>query len=437
MHSTDSNKFSLSPKRTSSAARPGGSPLGGRVTLAAVIVVLIMAACRSMPEKPAAPPAAPPVPTPQQPATPAEPPPAVTPAPSPAAAGHLRRGNWTELPGWRDDDPAAVWDALLASCGPLKTQEAWRTVCTAALTAPRPDRERARRFFELNFIPYQLLQPDGGSEGLATGYYEPLLRGSRKPTARYRYPIYGTPDDLISIDLPAFGIESRESRLRGRLDGKRVVPYFDRAQIESAAAPLRGREIAWVDDPVELFFLQIQGSGRLDLDGGGVMRVGFAEHNGQPYRSIGRLLIDRGELPAERTSMQGIKAWAQQNPDKLREVLDYNPRYIFFRELPAGLSGPLGALGVPLTARRSIAVDPRFVPLGAPVFLATTWPLSNKPLNQLMLAQDTGSAIRGAVRADFFWGYGDDAGREAGRMKQALRLWVLLPQGYPVGNAAD
>lgn len=434
MHSTDSNKFPLSPKETSSGAPPKGTSSGAHVTFAAVIVVLIMAACRSMPEKPAAPPVAPTVPTPQQPATPAEPPPAAAPVPPPAAAGHLRRGNWTELPGWRDDDPAAAWDALLASCGPLKTQEAWRAVCTAALAAPRPDRERARRFFELNFIPYQLLQPEGGSEGLATGYYEPLLRGSRKPTARYRYPIYGTPDDLISIDLPAFGVESRESRLRARLDGKRVVPYFDRAQIESSAAPLRGREIAWVDDPVELFFLQIQGSGRLDLEGGGVMRVGFAEHNGQPYRSIGRLLIDRGELPAERASMQGIKAWAQQNPDKLREVLDYNPRYIFFRELPAGLSGPLGALGVPLTARRSIAVDPRFVPLGAPVFLATTWPLSNKPLNQLMLAQDTGSAIRGAVRADFFWGYGDDAAREAGRMKQALRMWVLLPQTYPVAE---
>lgn len=420
MHNAHSNKFP------------------SHATLAALIVVLIMAACRALPEKPAAPP--PPVPA-QAPSAPQATPPAET-APavtsvSPPASTHLRRGHWTELPGWRDDDPAAAWDALLASCGPLKTQEAWRAVCSAALGTARPDRERARRFFELNFIPYQLLQPDGGVEGLATGYYEPLLHGSRKPTARYRYPVYGPPDDLISIDLPAFGVESRESRLRARLDGKRVVPYFDRAQIESGAAPLRGREIAWVDDPVELFFLQIQGSGRLELDGGGVLRVGFADHNGQPYRSIGRLLIDRGELPAERASMQGIKAWAQQNPDKLREVLDYNPRYIFFRELPAGIGGPLGALGVPLSARRSIAVDPRFVPLGAPVFLATTWPLSNKPLNQLMLAQDTGSAIRGAVRADFFWGYGDDAAREAGRMKQTLRLWVLLPQDYPVGNAAD
>lgn len=427
MHRSDFNKFPPPPKRTSS---------GALITLTVVVVALVMAACRSTPDKPAAPPALPPpvaavTPAPAQPALLPEPASAVR-ATAPITGSHLRRGNWTDLPGWREDDPAAAWEALLTSCGALKTQEAWRAVCATALAAPRPDRERARRFFELNFLPYQLLQSDGGAEGLATGYYEPLLRGSRKPTARYRYPVYGVPDDLISIDLPAFGIDARESRLRARLDGKRVVPYFDRAQIEAGAAPLRGREIAWVDDPVELFFLQIQGSGRLDLDGGGVLRLGFADHNGHPYRSIGRLLIDRGELPAERASMQGIKAWAQQNPDKLREVLDYNPRYIFFRELPAGLVGPLGALGVPLTARRSIAVDPRFVPLGAPVFLATTWPLSSKPLQQLMLAQDTGSAIRGAVRADFFWGYGDDAGREAGRMKQTLRMWVLLPQGYPV-----
>ncbi len=354
------------------------------------------------------------------------------PATPPLAGAHLRRATWADLPGWRNDDPAAAWDALLTSCRTLKTQQAWQAVCAAALAAPRPDRERARQFFELHFIPHQLLQPDGGSEGLATGYYEPLLRGSRTATARYRYPLYGVPEDLLGVDLPAFGIASRESRLRARLEGKRVLPYFERAQIEAGAARLRGREIAWVDDAVELFFLQIQGSGRLELEGGGVMRVGYADHNGHPYRSIGRLLIDRGELAPERASMHGIKAWAQQNPQKLREVLDHNPRYIFFRELPAGLSGPLGALGLPLTARRSVAVDPRYVPLGAPVFLATTWPLSAKPLNQLMLAQDTGTAIRGAVRADFFWGYGDDAGREAGRMKQALRMWVLLPQDYPL-----
>jgi len=418
MHRPDFNKFPL------------------RIALAALAATLAIAACESTPDKPGAePPGAPaPKPAPPQPEPLPEPPPATAPTP-PLATGHLRRSQWSELPGWHDDDPAAAWSAFLASCGVLKSQDAWRAVCTDAQATPAPDREQARRFFESRFLPYRLLQPDGGSGGLATGYYEPMLRGSRTPTARYRFPLYGVPDDLLALDLPAFGIAARESRLRARLDGRRVVPYFDRAQIEAGAAPLHGREIAWVEDPVELFFLQIQGSGRIALDGSGVMRVGFADHNGHPYRSIGRLLIDRGELPPERASMQGIKAWARQHPDRLREVLDHNPRYIFFRELPAGTGGPLGALGVPLTARRSIAADPRYVPLGAPVFLATTWPLSTRPLQQLMLAQDTGSAIRGAVRADFFWGYGKDAGREAGRMKQPLRMWLLLPRDYPLSGA--
>ena len=407
-----------------------------RLMVSALLAAAMLLACRATPEKPAAPSVAAPAVTPAPPAQQAEPPPATQPTP-PLTGNHLRRGSWNDLPGWRSDDPAAAWSALLTSCGALRTQDAWRQVCAAALALQRPDREQARHFFETQFMPYQLLQADGAVEGLATGYYEPLLRGSRTQTARYRFPIYGVPDDLLTLDLPAFSAEPRDARARARLDGKRVVPYFDRAQIEASSAPLRGREIAWVDDLVELFFLQIQGSGRLDLEDGSVMRVGYADHNGHGYRSIGRLLIDRGELTPDRASMQGIKAWAQQNPDKLRAVLDYNPRYVFFRELPQGLGGPLGAQGVPLTARRSIAIDPRFVPLGAPVFLSTTWPLSTKPLNQLMLSQDTGSAIRGAVRADFFWGYGDEAGREAGRMKQALRMWLLLPRGYPVSGIAD
>jgi membrane-bound lytic murein transglycosylase A len=417
--------------------KPDCNKLPLRTLLAALAGASVLVACRATPEKPAEPPT-PPAAVAPAPATPAQPEaPVIVQQTPPLPANHLRRGAWNDLPGWRDDDPAAAWNALLTSCSTLKTQEPWRAVCAAATALQRPNREQARRFFETQFNPYQLLQPDGGVEGLATGYYEPLLRGSRTPTTRYRYPVYGVPDDLLALDLPAFSAEPRDSRARARIDGKRVVPYFDRAQIEAGTAPVRGKEIAWVDDPVELFFLQIQGSGRLDLEDGGVLRLGYADHNGHPYRSIGRLLIDRGELTADRASMQGIKAWAQQNPAKLRAVLDFNPRYVFFRELPQGLGGPLGAQGVPLTARRSIAVDPRFVPLGSPVFLATTWPLSAKPLNQLMLAQDTGSAIRGAVRADFFWGYGDDAGREAGRMKQPLRMWVLLPRGYPLNGAAD
>lgn len=362
---------------------------------------------------------------------PAPPPPRETPPPRPPApveAGELRRATWSDLPEWRAEDPAQAWEAFLASCRVLEKQESWRNVCTAAASIRNPGSETARRFFEANFTPYQLLRADGGDEGLITGYYEPQLRGSRRATARYRYPLYGVPDDLLEVDLADAYPELKGSRLRGRLDGRRVVPYYDRAQIGQGRAPLAGREIAWVDDAVELFFLQVQGSGRIALDSGETLRVGYADHNGFPYRSIGRHLVERGELPLEKASMQGIQAWARANPEKLTELLNHNARYVFFRELPAGLPGPIGSLGVPLTSRRSVAVDPALVPLGAPVYIATTWPLSSRPLNRLMLAQDTGSAIRGAVRADFFWGFGEEAAREAGRMKQPLRMWVLLPK---------
>jgi membrane-bound lytic murein transglycosylase A len=310
-------------------------------------------------------------------------------------------------------------------------RDPWRGVCAFAQQSGMPDRETARRFFEANFTPFQVVNPDGSSEGLITGYYEPLLQGSRRPSERYRHPLYAVPDDLLVIDLGDVYPELKSMRLRGRLEGRRVVPYYDREQIENGKAPVRGREIAWVDDAIDLFFLQIQGSGRIQLEDGKMLRVGYADQNGHPYRSIGRWLVEHGELPLERASMQGIKAWARQNQERLIELLHHNARYVFFRELPGDLRGPLGALGVPLTAERSVAVDPRFVPLGAPVYVATTWPNSTKPLNRMMLAQDTGGAIQGAVRADFFWGYGPDAAREAGRMKQSLRMWALLPNGYP------
>ncbi|HEY7657684.1 MAG TPA: murein transglycosylase A [Burkholderiales bacterium] len=374
----------------------------------------------------------------QPPPVPPAPPPREAPPPKPTAAGEagvLRQATWNDLPGWRTDEPSEAWAAFVRGCQALETQGAWREVCAAAAGIGSPGRDAARIFFEAHFRPFQMLRTDGGDEGLITGYYEPLLRGSRTATSRYRYPLYGVPDDLLEIDLAEAYPELKGLRLRGRLDGKRVVPYYDRAQIGQGHAPLAGREIAWVDDAVELFFLQVQGSGRIVLESGETLRIGYADHNGFPYRSIARHLAERGELPLEKASMQGIQAWARANPGKLTELLNHNARYIFFRELPAGQPGPLGSLGVPLTPRRSVAVDPGFVPLGAPVYIATTWPLSSRPLNRLMVAQDTGSAIRGAVRADYFWGYGEEAAREAGRMKQPLRLWVLFPNGYRIQDS--
>ncbi len=282
---------------------------------------------------------------------------------------------------------------------------------------------------------------DGSDVGRATGYYEPLLKGSRVRTDRYRYPLYAPPDDLLTIELGEILPELKTERVRGRLDGKRVVPYWSRAEIEAGKASLSGRELVWVDDPVEAFFLQIQGSGHVELADRSTVRIGYADQNGHPYRSIGRVLIERGELTLETASMQGIKAWGRQHPDKLPFLLDENPSYVFFREIAAdsenGIDGPIGALGVPLAAGRAIAVDPRFLPLGAPMFLATTEPLSSTPLQRLVLAQDTGGAIRGALRADFFWGLGDDAGRNAGRMNQSGRIWLLWPNAAALPGVAQ
>ena len=366
--------------------------------------------------------------------------PAVGPAPkvqpTPAlAAPALREASWSDLPGWREDDAALAWDAFLRSCGAIGSNMGWQGVCDAAQALANPDRQLARNFFEAHFKPYRVVDAEGYDEGLITGYYEPLLRGSRTPDSRYRYPVYGVPDDLLIIDLAKLYPELQGKRLRGRVEGRRVVPYYDRAQIERGSAALAGKELVWVDDPIELFFLQIQGSGRVVLDTGEILRLGYADHNGYPYHSIGKQLVDQGDLPLERASMQGIKEWARRNPGRVRELLDHNASYVFFRELPGDTPGPIGALGVPLTPRRSLAVDKRVVPLGAPVFIATTYPLTDAPLNRLMLAQDTGGAIRGAVRADFFWGFGEDAAREAGRMKQALRMWVLLPHDYTMPAA--
>lgn len=275
-----------------------------------------------------------------------------------------------------------------------------------------------------------MLNPDGTDQGLITGYYEPLLSGSRTRSARFSYPLYGVPDDLLVVDLGGIFPELTNLRLRGRIEGRKVLPYYSRAEIEQGRAPLQGREILWVDSAMDLFFLHIQGSGRVELPNGEIVKIGYAEHNGHPYKSVARLLVERDELPMEKASMQGIKSWAQQNPERLTGLLHENARYIFFRELPAGQPAPLGSLGVPLTAGRSLAIDPRAIPQGAPVFVSTSWPNSARTLNRLMLAQDTGSAIKGGVRADFFWGFGHDAAELAGKMKQSGKLWVLLPNGY-------
>ncbi len=354
--------------------------------------------------------------------------------PAPVAAPVFSRSyvaaTWADLPGWGDDDVAAAWPAFLQSCRGMRSKPhgpGWKRVCDLAAAADGKPGHDARRFFEQHLSPYAVTNGDGVASGLVTGYYEPLLRGSRLRSKAYSQPVRGVPDDLLTIDLSAVFPELKDKRVRGRLEGNKVLPYWSRAEIEARGDSLRSKNLLYVDDAIELFFLQVQGSGRVQLPDGGMVRLNYADQNGHPYQSIGKALVERGELKLEEASMQGIQSWARANPARLDALLNTNPSYVFFREVPNSDGGPLGALGVPLTAERSIAVDPRAVPLGSPVFLATTRPNTATPMNRLVMAQDTGGAIKGAVRADFFWGFGKAAGEQAGRMKQSGRVWVLLP----------
>ncbi|AGW92060.1 MULTISPECIES: murein transglycosylase A [Cupriavidus] len=317
--------------------------------------------------------------------------------------GRLQAANWNEIGGWTQDDVRAAWPALQASCQALKKRAEWSRACAAGMMVDAGDLDAMRAYFESNFQPFRVVNGDGTDSGLITGYYEPILHGSRTRQGRYQVPLYRKPAQFGNRPLPG------------------------RAELLQNPA-MRGNELVWVDDPVEAAFLQIQGSGRIRMADGTMVRVGFGGTNDQPFRSIGKWLLDRGEITPAQATMQGIKAWARANPWRVEEMLNINPRFVFFRELPPNNDGPVGALGVPLTAERSIAVDPATIPLGVPVFLSTTRPLSTEPIQRLMFAQDTGSAIKGGVRADFFWGAGDAAGETAGRMKQGGRMWVLMPR---------
>lgn len=342
----------------------------------------------------------------------------------------LKPSRWEAIDGLQEDNLTAAWNAWQHSCSGLKSKPQWQAACAAAGNLSNPSQAQILAYLTEQFDVYQANNADSTDTGLITGYYAPMLKASRSRTGPYQQPLYRQPDDLIAVDLSEIYPELKYKRLRGKLQGNKLIPYLTRAEIESAQTPLGGKELAWVSDPVDAFFLQIQGSGLLQLDNGEQIHVGYADQNGHTYNSIGRVLIERGELTADKASMQGIKQWAVNNPGKLRELLNNNPSYVFFRELPSDLPGPLGALGVPVSAERSVAIDPKFIPLGAPVFLSTTQPNTDKPLKRLMMAQDTGGAIKGGIRADFFWGTGEKAGQLAGAMKQKGKIWVLLPKGF-------
>lgn len=360
--------------------------------------------------------------------TPELPPPPIEQLPPLTEVEPLLPVGWDQVEGWSSDDPTAALAVFQQSCKATARRIRWQVVCAEAVKIDLVDEQVARDFFETFFQPFQVRNEDGSIEGMITGYYGPELPGSRVPTDKYRYPLYSQPSDLLIVDLDEIYPELNNYRLRGRVVGNRVVPYFERSQIDNGENPLVGHELFWVEDPVDLFFLHIQGSGRIRLPNGELVMVNYANQNGHRYRSIGKLLLERNAMTRDQMSMQNIRRWVEQNPEAGKKLLAENPSYVFFRELSSDFTSPPGALGIPLTARRSLAVDPRTIPLGAPVFLATTFPGKAEPLQQLMVAQDTGGAIKGRVRADFFWGMGNEAGAIAGRMKQQGRLWLLLPK---------
>jgi membrane-bound lytic murein transglycosylase A len=350
-----------------------------------------------------------------------------------------------DLPGWEKDLLAAALPALRRSCDVVEswadarvadaltltmTPERWRPFCEGLAEIGPQHEGSIRALIAAELRPYAISNR-GDSTGLFTGYYEPTLNGSRQPTERFRFPLYQRPAELVTVDLGEFREDLRGRRLAGRVDGGVLAPYFDRAEIEAGELSSRGLELVWVDDPYDAFFLHVQGSGRVELADGGFLRVGYAGQNGHPYFAIGKELVDRGALTLEEVSLQTIRAWLEANPDEAPAVLAQNPSFVFFRELAE--EGPVGSLGVVLTPERSLAVDATFVPLGPPVWVDTLAPASepveiDRPWQRLMVAQDTGGAIRGPVRGDVFWGPGRDAAHIAGHMKHEGRLWLLLPR---------
>jgi membrane-bound lytic murein transglycosylase A len=375
------------------------------------------------------------------------------PEPEPLPPFALEPVAFTALDGWTEDAASEAVVALLRSCAPILRREPdaafaaealagtnadWQAACRAAQALPLDGVDgqaadvdgAARAFFESWFQPYRVLA-EGESEGLFTGYYEPLLGGSLAPLPG-GVPLRRAPGDIITVDLSQFAEDLEGRRVRGRVNGDRLLPYFDRGEIERGALDGRELELVWVNDPIEKFFLQIQGSGLVQLEDGRLVRVGYADQNGRAYRPIGRDLIEMGELTREAVSLQSIDAWLRANPDRAEALMDKNPSYVFFQLLGEAeeLAGPLGAQGVPLLPGRSLAVDRRFIPYGAPVWLETTAPYPDGPqaFKRLMIAQDTGGAIRGGVRGDVFWGSGDLAASVAGHMNSRGRYYLFLPR---------
>jgi len=353
---------------------------------------------------------------------------------APTASTYVK-ADWKALPAVSDADLQAGFAAWRSSCPRLKTDAIWAAACSAAANvAASPS--AIRQFLQNTLDVYALRAGGNRADGLITGYYEPIYPGSLTRTAKATVPVYGVPTDMVSVQLDSLYPELKGKRLRGRVDGRVLKPYDDAATI--AAKGVKAPVLAWLTHPMDLQFLQIQGSGRIVLDDGRHLRIAYADQNGHPYRPIGRWLVEQGELKKEDVTMDAIRAWANAHPTRVPELLASNPSYVFFAKGPEGDEGPRGSLNVPLTAGYSVAVDRTVVPLGSLLWLSTTRP-DGTPVVRPVAAQDTGGAIAGEVRADLFWGTGDAAGKLAGDMKQKGSIWMLWPKGAalpkaPVGN---
>jgi len=335
---------------------------------------------------------------------------------------------WDALPAVSDNDLLAGFGSWRSACTRLKADPVWGAPCATATNVPQ-DATAIRAFLKEQLQVYGLRSSSGNANGLITGYYEPVYPGSLTQTPAANVPIYGVPEDMIIVSLESIYPELKGKRLRGRLEGRVLKPYDDAATIgtQGVKAPV----VAWLTDPMDLQFLQIQGSGRVQLADGRQLRIAYADQNGHPYRPIGRWLVEQGELKKEEVTMGAISTWAKANPTRIPELLASNPSYVFFTRNPDSNEGPRGSLNVPLTSGYSVAVDRKVIPLGSLLWLSTTRP-DGTPLVRPVAAQDTGGAITGEVRADLFWGTGDAAGHLAGDMKQQGQIWMLWPKGAPL-----
>lgn len=344
----------------------------------------------------------------------------------------FEKTTFSHIPRSTQQDWENALQAFRTSCQTISKQAPWTEVCRLA---SKTQLSEAKKFFQTNFTPWQVAihtyQDDTlvtkKTTGLTTGYYEPLLYGSRSQDQQFLYPIYRTPDDLIQVDLDSIYPQLKGLRLRGKLEGNRLIPYDTRERIQKRTDMDRWA-IAYVNDPIALFFLHIQGSGRILLPDGSYMRIGFADQNGYKYKSIGNWLIENGHLARHELSMQRIQKWARENPRLVPQALAQNPSYVFFRERFDNANlGPIGAQGLPLTAQASVAVDPRHWKLGTPFIIQVRQKSPALRFTRPVIAQDTGSAIKGPIRFDYFWGFGDEAGISAGRQKSQTQAWVLYP----------